>query len=96
MVLPKAAVPHLLEQETRLPRLFVVTEREGAVTGNLVTLTAEAEATLSPVWSMAAPGDTVLAIRTRKQDEVVHSAGRVLADRSGILSLVNSIHQLLI
>ena len=88
MVLPKAAVPHLLEQETRLPRLFVVTEREGAVTGNLVTLTAEA-ATLSPVWSMAAPGDTVLAIRTRKQDEVVHSAGRVLADRSGILLLAN-------
>lgn len=78
MILPRAALTHL--RETGLPSLFVVTEREGVMTGNKVTIAGE-EVSLSPVWSLATPGDRIVSIRPRKLDEVVHSAGRVLADR---------------
>ena len=79
MVLPRAALTHL--QEAGMPSLFVVTERDGVMTGNKVIL-GDQEVSLSPVWSLATPGARVVTIRPRRPDEVVHSAGRVLADRS--------------
>ena len=79
MGLPRDVLTHL--QETRMPSLFVVTEWDGVMTGNKVILAGE-EVSLSPVWSLSTPGDRIVTIRPRKQDEVVHSAGRVLADRS--------------
>jgi len=70
------------------PKMFVVTEREGTLVGNLVTVST-AGVSLTPVWSMASPGTKILAIRTRRQEEKVHSAGRVMADRSVLFKYMN-------
>merc|ERR1712002_84849 len=44
---------------------------------------------LTCVWSLVSPGTKILAIRTRKDQEKVHSAGRVLADRSVLFKYMN-------
>ena len=75
-VVPQVALSHL----AHAPKLFVMTERAGMVTGNMVTITGDT-VSLVPVWNMISPGDKILSITTRRQEEVVHSAGRVLADR---------------
>ena len=79
MILPRAALTHL--QETGMPSLFVVTERDSVMAGHKVTIDNEG-VSLAPVWSLNTPGDSIVTIRPRKPDEVVHSAGRVLNDRS--------------
>ena len=71
MIFPSTAVSHMVEE---MPRLFVMTER------NLVTITMD-KVMLFPVWNVVTSGDNVITIRSRQQDEVMHSAGRVLADR---------------
>jgi len=83
-VFPPMAVSYL---ETA-PKMFVVTEREGTLTGNLVSL-SDTGVSLVPVWSLASPGTKILEIRSRKADEKVHSAGRVLADRSVLFKYMN-------
>ena len=75
-VVPQVALSHL----AHAPKLFVMTERAGMVSGNMVTITGDT-VSLVPVWNMLSPGDKILSITTRRQEEVVHSAGRVLADR---------------
>ena len=77
IILPAAAMEHLKEE---MPRLFVMTEREGMLTGNMVNINGD-QISLTPVWNMVTPGDSIVSVRSRKPDEVVHSAGRVLADR---------------
>jgi len=72
-----------------LPPLFVVISREGHLTGNLVTVQSNDKVTLLPVWSLSHPGVSVLDIRTRHNDEIVHSAGRVMADRSVLFKYMN-------
>ena len=76
-VIPAAATNTLLEE---MPRLFVMTERSGVLTGNMVTV-KESSVRLVPMWTMNTAGDNIVAVRSRHGDEVVHSAGRVLADR---------------
>ena len=76
-VVPQVALSHL----NHLPaKLFVMTERSGVMTGNMVTV-KENTVSLTPVWNMMSPGDRIISITSRRQDEVVHSTGRVLADR---------------
>lgn len=84
VVLPSSVTPDI----PSFPRLFVVTQKEGSLTGNLVTV-EKGSVILSPVWSMASPGTKVVAIRTRQQEETVHSAGRVMADRSVLFKYMN-------
>ena len=76
-VIPALATNTLLEE---MPRLFVMTERSGVLTGNMVTV-KESSVRLVPMWTMNTAGDNIVAVRSRHGDEVVHSAGRVLADR---------------
>jgi len=83
-VVPQAALSHL----AHAPKIFVMTERGGMVTGNMVAITGDT-ASLVPVWNMVSPGDRIISITSRKQDEVVHSAGRVLADRSVLFKYMN-------
>lgn len=83
-VVPQVALAHL----AHAPQLFVMTERAGMVTGNMVTITGDT-VSLVPVWNMISPGDKILSITTRRQEEVVHSAGRVLADRSVLFKYMN-------
>ena len=85
MILPSAAMAHLVKE---MPRLFVMTERDGVMVGNMVTITKD-KVTLFPVWNMVTSGDKIITIRSRQQDEVVHSAGRVLADRSVLFKYMN-------
>jgi len=85
-LVPPTATPHL----AALPRLFVVTEREGeGLTGNLVRVAPSGAVQLTPVWSLASPGATITAVRTRQLEEKVHSAGRVMDDRSVLFKYMN-------
>ena len=68
--------------------MFEVTEREGTLAGNLVTM-GEGAVSLTPVWSRVSPGTRILAIRGRRAEEKVHSAGRVMADRSVLFRYMN-------
>jgi len=83
-VFPATALSYL----STAPKMFVVTEREGTLTGNLVTVTGSG-VSLVPVWSMGSPGTKILEIRTRRAEEKVHSAGRVMADRSVLFKYMN-------
>ena len=83
-VFPSTAISYL----SSAPKMFVVTEREGTLSGNLVTVD-DGEVSLTCVWSLVSPGTKILAIRTRKDQEKVHSAGRVLADRSVLFKYMN-------
>jgi len=85
IILPAVAMEHLKEE---MPRLFVMTEREGMLTGNMVNINGD-QISLTPVWNMVTPGDSIVSVRSRKPDEVVHSAGRVLADRSVLFKYMN-------
>jgi len=73
------------------PQLFVVRERAGTLSGSLLTLgTAGQDVALLTVWSMLSPpGMKLQALRSREQAETVHSAGRVLADRSVLFKYMN-------
>ena len=53
MILPRAALTHL--QETGMPSLFVVTERDSVMAGHKVTIDNEG-VSLAPVWSLNTPG----------------------------------------
>jgi len=83
-VFPSTAVSYLASA----PKMFVVTESDGTLTGNLVSVDND-EVSLIPVWSHISPGTKVISIRTRRADEKVHSAGRVMADRSVLFKYMN-------
>jgi len=83
-VYPEYAVTHVADA----PKMFVVTEREGTLTGNLLTVSNQA-VSLTPVWNLVSPGTKILKIRTRRSEEKVHSAGRVMADRSVLFKYMN-------
>jgi len=83
---PPSSLPHLAS----LPRLFVVTEREGeGLTGNYVTVSPSGGVTLTPVWTLESPGTSIIHVRTRQLEEKVHSAGRVMDDRSVLFKYMN-------
>ena len=85
-LLPPEAIDHI----AALPRLFVVTERENeGLTGNLVSVSDTGKVTLVPVWSLESPGAKIIHVRTRAMDEKVHSAGRVMDDRSVLFKYMN-------
>jgi len=83
-VFPTSAISYL----STAPKMFVVTEREGTLTGNLVTVAGGA-VSLTPVWSLVSPGTRILTVRSRRTEEKVHSAGRVMADRSVLFKYMN-------
>ena len=62
MILPSAAMPHLVKE---MPRLFVMTERDGVLVGNMATITKDKE-TLFPMWNMVTSGDKIITIRSRQ------------------------------
>jgi len=83
---PSSAHSHLIT----LPRLFVVTDRQGqGLVGNIVTVSSSGGVVLTPVWSLNSPGTNIIHVRTRQQDEKVHSAGRVMDDRSVLFKYMN-------
>jgi len=85
-VFPSSSVSHI----RALPKLFVVTSREGeGLTGNLVTVTSHGSVQLTPLWTLDTPGTNVLHVRTRQMEEKVHSAGRVMDDRSVLFKYMN-------
>jgi len=45
--------------------------------------------TLQPMWSIASPGAKVVSLSGKSSDQVVHSQGRVMADRSVLFKYVN-------
>jgi hypothetical protein len=44
---------------------------------------------LTPVWSLLAAGTELIAVSGRQPEERIHSAGRVLADRSVLFKYMN-------
>ena len=68
----------------------MVTEQAGhGLTGNLVMVAGDgAMVSLTLVWSLLTPCTRVLHVRTRQQEKV-HSAGRVLEDRSVLFKYMN-------
>lgn len=69
--------------------LVTVTEGEGVLTGNKLTIIGGGDVSLTPVWSLASHGARVIAVEGRNPDEKVHSAGKVLADRSVLFKYMN-------
>ena len=67
-----------------------MTEQAGhGLTGNLVMVAGDgAMVSLTLVWSLLTPCTRVLHVRTRQQEKV-HSAGRVLEDRSVLFKYMN-------
>ena len=56
MILPSAAMPHLVKE---MPRLFVMTERDRVLVWNMATITKDKE-TLFPVWNMVTSRDKII------------------------------------
>jgi hypothetical protein len=52
------------------------------VTHRLYKMAANASCSLTPVWSLLSAGTELVAVSGRQPEERIHSAGRVLADRS--------------
>jgi len=85
-LLPSSATNHI----AALPRLFVVTDRENeGLTGNLVKVSDSGKVSLMPVWTLESPGAKIIHVKTRAMDEKVHSAGRVMDDRSVLFKYMN-------
>lgn len=49
--------------------------------GNRLTIGKEGDISLSPLWTFTSPGAKILRLVSKPTDEVVHSQGRVMADR---------------
>jgi len=72
------------------PALYVATKPEpGKLVGKKVVVTNSDQIILSPVWSLMSPNTDIIAIDQRHPDEHVHTAGRVLADRSVLFKYMN-------
>jgi len=79
--------------------LFVVSRPEpDRLTGNKVVIqpstdsdvtSASSEIRLVPVWTLVSPNTEILSINGRHYEERIHSAGRVLADRSVLFKYMN-------
>ncbi len=52
------------------------------VTHRLYKMAALLPCSLTPVWSLLSAGTELVAVSGRQPEERIHSAGRVLADRS--------------
>jgi len=72
------------------PELFVTTRTDtGMLIGNKLVVTNDNEIVLAPVWSLHSPRTEIIAVNTRHAEERVHSAGRVLSDRSVLFKYMN-------
>jgi len=72
------------------PRLFVAAKSDtGRLEGKRVVVTDSNEILLTPVWSLTSPNTEILEVKTRNTVERIHSAGRVLADRSVLFKYMN-------
>jgi hypothetical protein len=49
--------------------------------GNRMIISKEGDITLSPLWTFTSPGAKILRLVSKPTDEIVHSQGRVMADR---------------
>jgi hypothetical protein len=49
--------------------------------GNRLTFTPEGGIHLAPIWTFSSPGAKILRLVSKPTDEIVHSQGRVMADR---------------
>ena len=85
-ILPANAIDCLKEG----PPLFIASKTEpGKLVGKKVTVTDSNQIVLTPVWSLVSPNTEIIKIDTRDLVERVHSAGRVLADRSVLFKYMN-------
>ena len=57
--------------------------------GNRLTFTPEGGIHLSPIWTFSSPGAKILRLVSKPTDEIVHSQGRVMADRYVTTSSIN-------
>ena len=83
--------PSAIESLNSAPPMYLVTvnEGEGLLTGNKLRMVGGGDVALTPVWSLASHGARVVAVEGRSPDEKVHSAGKVLADRSVLFKYMN-------
>ena len=75
-------------------KMFVVTvdatrETEKLVGHRVMVDEDKTFPTLQPMWSIASPGAKVVSLSGKSSDQVVHSQGRVMADRSVLFKYVN-------
>ena len=49
--------------------------------GNQMTISDDGDISLSALWTFSSPGAKILRLASKPTDEVVHSQGRVMADR---------------
>ena len=61
--------------------LAVMDQNGDRLQGNRLTLTKEGEVSMSPVWTFTSPGAKILRLVSKPTAEIVHSQGRVMADR---------------
>jgi len=73
------------------PPLYVATKAEpGTLVGKKVGISEDSQSiVLSPVWSLVSANTEILSVRSRSTEERIHSAGRVLADRSVLFKYMN-------
>ena len=72
------------------PPLFVVTRTDpGKLVGRKVFITESEQIKLTPVWSLISPNTEIVSVKSRRPEERIHSAGRVLADRSVLFKYMN-------
>ena len=57
--------------------------------GNRLTIGKEGDISLSPLWTFTSPGAKILRLVSKPTDEVVHSQGRVMADRFVLIFLLD-------
>ena len=75
-------------------KMFVVTvdatrETEKLVGHRVMVDEDKTFPTLQPMWSIASPGAKVVSLSGKSSEQVVHSQGRVMADRSVLFKYVN-------
>ena len=72
------------------PGIFVAVKSDsGRLEGKRVVATEDKQVRLVPVWSLHSPNTEIIEVATRNPVERVHSAGRVLADRSVLFKYMN-------
>ena len=76
-------------------KLFVTSVEEPAgsepekLVGHRMVVTDKKVPNLEPMWSVLSPGARVVTLAGKPSDQVVHSQGRVMADRSVLFKYVN-------
>jgi hypothetical protein len=73
------------------PPLFVLSNPSSSklVGSKVVASQEDAGVSLVPVWSLVTPNTDIISVNSRNPVERVHSAGRVLADRSVLFKYMN-------